>query len=283
MTEQHRHNGTHPKHEQAEHFDHVGSPEFETYRPHREHRLYRYLMAYKLQRALELLPWPLAGRTALSVCGGSGMDAEFVERAGAHVVLLDISRGALLRARERARSYGLGYRLVSGDAEHLPFRSATFDVSFVHDGLHHLVEPGRAIDEMARVARDGVVINEPADAFLTKLLIGLRLIPAREEAGNLVVRFDSVSLQARLARLGFPLGESARYLVKYGHPPARWWRLFDHPVAFTLARLLFLLFGVRLLGRFGNKLSVAATRLGTGRVPAQPGLVSAASRSAESI
>ncbi len=236
------------KHEQAGHFDHIGTPEFEIHRPHGDSRLYRFLMSYKFRRAVDLLPWPLVGRRALTVCCGSGMDAEFLERAGAAVVALDISHGALLRARERARIYGLHYRVVLGDAA-----------------------PERAISEMARVAREGVVITEPADAAVTKLAIALRLIPAREEAGNLVVRFEAGWLRGLFARLGFPRLASARYLVKYGHPPAGWWRLLDGDLPFALVRAGFLLLGVRLLGRFGNKLSVAAARA--------PGTVALATRS----
>jgi len=248
------------KHGQADHFDHIGSPEFEINRPHGESKLYRYLMKFKFRRAAELLPFPLRGRSVLTVCCGSGMDAEFLERAGARVVALDISIGALERARERAAKYGLSYRVVLGDAEQLPFRTNAFDVSFVHDGLHHLPEPRRAISEMARTAAAGVVITEPADAFLTKLAIALHLIPEREDAGNLVVRFDAASLSRLLAELGFPASASARYLVKYGHPPARWWHLFDQPVLGLLAEGGLLFLGVYCLGRFGNKLSVAAVK-----------------------
>ena len=248
------------KHGQAVHFDHAGSPEFEIHRPHGESRLYRFLMEYKFDRAVNLLPWPVRGRLALSVCSGSGMDAEFLERGGARVVGLDISHGALLRSRRRAHTYGLAYVLVRGDAEALPFRSSAFDVSFVHDGLHHLVEPRRAITEMARVARGAVVITEPADAALTKLAIALRIIPAREDSGNLVARFDAGALRELFCSLGFQTFRSARYLMKYGHPPGAWWRLLDHPIPFTLARLAFLALGAGALGTVGNKLSVTASR-----------------------
>jgi ubiquinone/menaquinone biosynthesis C-methylase UbiE len=147
--------------------------------------------------------------------------------------------------------------LVQGDAEHLPFKSDAFHVSFVHDGLHHLEQPDRAIREMARVADSGVVVTEPADAALTKLAIALHLIPAREDAGNLVIRFDATSLRRLLSDLGFSNTASARYLVKYGHPPSGWWRLFDAPPLFRLARAAFVTTGAGLFARYGNKVSVA--------------------------
>jgi ubiquinone/menaquinone biosynthesis C-methylase UbiE len=269
----HGHHGH--KHGQADHYDHIGTPEFEIHRPHREGSLYRFLMRYKFQRAIRLLPWPLEGRTALSLCCGSGMDAEMLERSGAQVVALDISQGALLRARERARAYGLSYHLVRGDAEHLPFRTGSVDVSFVHDGLHHLPKPELAIAEMARVASTGVVITEPADAALTRLCIAVGLVPELEDSGNEVMRFEAATLGRLFGQLGFDRVRSARYLVKYGHPPAGWWRIFDYPPLFRLARAGFLLVGQDLLGRFGNKLSVAAART-TDAAPAPGATVAAA-------
>jgi hypothetical protein len=113
---------------------------------------------------------------------------------------------------------------------------------------------------MGRAAREAIVITEPADAFLTKLAITLGLIAAREDSGNLVVRFEPGALRRILAELDFAEFAFSRYLLKYGHPPPRWWRAFDHPVLFAIARATFMAVGVGLLGRLGNKLSAAGVR-----------------------
>ncbi len=55
------------------------------------------------------------------------------------------------------------------DATNLPFPDNTFDVVSVHDGLHHLSEPWKAVREMVRVAKKGIVIIEPAKAAYLKL------------------------------------------------------------------------------------------------------------------
>ena len=47
------------------------------------------------------------------------------------------------------------------DAEDVPLSDGSFDVCEVHDGLHHLPRPFEAIAEMARVAREGLIIIEP--------------------------------------------------------------------------------------------------------------------------
>lgn len=246
---------------QADYYDHnIEDPEFEINRPHGESRLYRYLMDFKFARVTQLLGRSLQGSTVLVICCGSGMDAEYAAHSGARVVALDISSGCLDRARVRAERYGVKYGLVKGDAENLPFQDSSFDYAFVHDGLHHLPRPELAIAEMARVAKRGIMITEPADANVTKLLIRSRLMKSYEEAGNYVLRFHPLRLATLCRYLGFDRIASSRYLVKYGHPPASWWRYLDTEPLFQAARLTFLLFGSALFGRWGNKLAFVAER-----------------------
>src|SRR5204863_4301716 len=90
---------------QASFFDEA-DPEFEVSRPHGTPWLYRWLLAEKFRRSLEALPLPSEELTAATICGGSGMDAEFLARVGASVISTDISLGAAQRTRERARRYG---------------------------------------------------------------------------------------------------------------------------------------------------------------------------------
>jgi ubiquinone/menaquinone biosynthesis C-methylase UbiE len=246
---------------QADYYDHkVEDPEFEINRPHGESRLYRYLMDFKFDRVIKLLGRSLQGSSVLVICCGSGMDAEYLARRGARVVAMDISSGCLGRARVRAGRYAVDYMLVRGDAENLPFRDCSFDFAFVHDGLHHLPEPERAIREMARVAQRGILITEPADANLTKLLIRSRVMKPYEEAGNYVIRFDAQRLEPLCRALGFDRVSSSRYLVKYGHPPGRWWRGLDPLPLFELSRSAFWLLGVAVFGRWGNKIAFVAER-----------------------
>lgn len=246
---------------QTDYYDRrIKDPEFEINRPHGESRLYRYLMDFKFNRVIKLLGRSLHGSNVLAICCGSGMDAEYLAGCGASVVAMDVSSGCLERARVRADRYGVEYRLVRGDAHNLPFRDSSFDYAFVHDGLHHLAEPERAIREMARVAQLGILITEPADASLTKLLIRARVMKPYEDAGNYVIRFDANRLEPVCRDLGFDRISSSRYLVKYGHPPGSWWRRLDASPLFELGRAAFLLLGVAILGRWGNKMAFVAER-----------------------
>ena len=65
------------------------------------------------------------------------------------------------------------YAWSAQDAEALSFPDAHFDFSLVHSGLHHCHSPHRALLEMYRVARRGVVLFEPYDSTVARL--GVRL------------------------------------------------------------------------------------------------------------
>jgi SAM-dependent methyltransferase len=59
------------------------------------------------------------------------------------------------------------------DAEHLDYADSSFDVCLVHQALHHCRSPHRALGEMYRVARHGIVVFEPHESLMSRL--GVRL------------------------------------------------------------------------------------------------------------
>ena len=75
-------------------FFNEADPEFELSRPHGSPWLYRWLLSEKFRRSLDGLVLPARRVTAATICGGSGMDAEFLARVGASVISTDISLGA---------------------------------------------------------------------------------------------------------------------------------------------------------------------------------------------
>lgn len=66
------------------------------------------------------------------------------------------------------------------DAQNLSFGNAQFDYAFVSDGLHHCASPHRALLEMYRVARKGVVMFEGRDSLLMRLANQLHMSPEYE-------------------------------------------------------------------------------------------------------
>ena len=238
-------------------YDEECDPEFEIARPHNCGRLYQFLIEYKYQTGLKVLGLDVAGLSVLEVCCGSGMMAEKFARVGAKVTGTDFSPAAIARARERARRYRFDAAFLVADAEQLAFADHSFDIVAVHDGLHHLDNPERAIREMARVARRGVLILDPARAALTKLAVRLGIAVEVEDAGNPVKRLDPKAVGTILRGEGFDRIAFRRTLMYYPHEPYGWFEWFDNPLLFFLFSAAFR--GVNLaLGRWGNKLSLAA-------------------------
>ncbi|MEA1932059.1 MAG: methyltransferase domain-containing protein [Euryarchaeota archaeon] len=75
---------------------------------------------------------------ALDLGCGNGRHAQALAEAGADVVGLDVSRGLLTEARERATGRGFVVDLVHGDASRLPFLNDAFSQIVYVATLHHL-------------------------------------------------------------------------------------------------------------------------------------------------
>lgn len=251
--------GSAQKQAQAHHFDRLGEEAFEIARPHGTPRLYRFLLGEKFRRGVAPIRSRLRGATALTVCGGSGMDAEFLARAGAVVTSSDLSLGAALRASERSERYGIHIRSIVADVEQLPYADRSFDLVAVHDGLHHLRDPFAGLSEMARVAGRWVVVTEPARASATRLAIRLGLALETEEAGNRVMRMEPSEVAAFLETRGFATLRAERYAMYYPHRPGTVTGLLSHPIIFPIARVGWQVANV-VVGRFGNKMVVIAER-----------------------
>lgn len=249
------------KEQQVSYFREHVNPEFEIERPRGTGRLYSYLMRYKFDTALEAVPFRVHDQCVLNVCCGSGMDIEFMAHTGARVIGLDLSKDAVRRTRERAARYGFAVQLVVGDAENLPFRNDAVALGFVHDGLHHLPEPHRALRELVRVSRRGIVLTEPANAAVTRLAVKLGVSEEYEEAGNYVYRLSKPELVSLFHSLGVRALTIRRYLMYYHHEPKWYYRLFDYTVPFRLFQVLFWLVNA-VVSRWGNKLMCLALKDG---------------------
>lgn len=251
------------KRTQAAFFD-AQPASWEATRPHGAPALYAWLMAEKFRRSLRGLETILPGATVLTVCGGSGMDAEFLARAGARVIASDISPGAALRVRERAERHGVEISPIVADAEALPFKTGSIDVVYVHDGLHHLEDPMAGLREMTRVARVAVSLTEPARARATALAVRLGISEDEEEAGNRVERLDPEAVVGQLRASAMDVIGVDRYAMYYRHEPGPMVRALSRGPLLGAAKAAFAL-GNLVLGPVGNKLTVRALHGSMGR------------------
>lgn len=92
---------------------------------------------------------PRRGERVLDVAAGTGVSTAELARTGARCVAADFSLGMLRAGSRRA------VPRIAADALDLPFRDGAFDAVTISFGLRNVVDPDRALREMARVTRSG--------------------------------------------------------------------------------------------------------------------------------
>jgi ubiquinone/menaquinone biosynthesis C-methylase UbiE/uncharacterized protein YbaR (Trm112 family) len=246
------------KAQQAAFFDSDMEREWEITRPRGAPRLHRWILNHKFARSIDGLQMDLRNSSALVVCGGSGLDAEFLALRGCEVVVTDVSSGAMARAAERSRRNGFALTPIVADVERLPFADNSFDLVYVHDGLHHLADPYVGLSEMARVARVALSITEPSQALATRVAEQLGIAERVEEAGNKVMRLELKDVTRHLVDKGLRVTRASRYAVFYRHYPGWPSRFLSTGVLYPVVTRGITLANAAIGDFVGNKLTVQA-------------------------
>jgi len=128
---------------------------------------------------------------------GDGSFSLLLAQSAEKVIAVDSSAKMIEFAREQAtRNHvkNIEYRL--GDMEELPIDTASIDIAFFSQSLHHALHPQRALEEAARILRPGgrVVILD---------LIKHRFEEARELYADEWLGFGEAELEAMLGKAGF--------------------------------------------------------------------------------
>lgn len=106
---------------------------------------YQHSEAHRRGADLDLLvEWAMGARTGLDVGSGGGHVARRLREAGLQVVTVDPALG--MQAD------------VQAFAEDLPFADGSFDVVACRAAVHHFADVRAGVAEMARVARDRVLV-----------------------------------------------------------------------------------------------------------------------------
>ncbi|MBI5048696.1 MAG: class I SAM-dependent methyltransferase [Deltaproteobacteria bacterium] len=148
---------------------------------------------------------PVAGCRILEACCGTATLSLMAVEKGAEVYSIDISRGMLNVAREKAQRQKAELRLVRSDVLSIPFKEKTFDGVIASMGLHEIpFDAVRLIfKEVKRVLKDDgrfVLFDyyqgEGFAGFIQKIFfIFAEHEPARE--------FINADLQKELREAGF--------------------------------------------------------------------------------
>ncbi|MFZ1018042.1 MAG: methyltransferase domain-containing protein [Candidatus Cybelea sp.] len=145
------------------------------------------------------------GEAVLDVGAGTGVVAITAARAGARVSALDLTPALLEAAREHARIAGFPeIDWIEGDAEHLPYPDASFDVVLSQFGHIFAPRPEVAIAEMRRVLKPSGRIafaTWPPDKLVGKLFqfIGRNSPPLPPGVPPPVLWGDEGTIRQRLA------------------------------------------------------------------------------------
>src|ERR1022692_623533 len=134
---------------------------------------------------------------------GEGTISQLMAQRAKKVIAIDNSEKMVEFGVELARKHGIAnleYRL--GDLEDVPIRSATVDLAFLSQALHHAVHPERAVAEAWRILKRGGRI-----AILD--LSRHNFEEAREMYADLWLGFTEVEIERHLKAAGFKHVETA--------------------------------------------------------------------------
>lgn len=165
-----------------------------------ERSLFSWLTFYQL---FELLPHIRRYKPAsiLAVMCGTGREFDIWAKLTPNVWGADISTGALVQARQRARGLGITGDMVAVDVGELPFCDQSFDMVVVHHGLHHMTSLKEPLLELLRVTRRWCVLCEPVDGAMRRMLRRTGISPAVEPGGTKVHDLNEQEVR-NLASLG---------------------------------------------------------------------------------
>jgi ArsR family transcriptional regulator len=143
---------------------------------------------------------------------GEGAISQLMAQRAKRVIAIDNSEKMVEFGAGLARQHGIGnmeYRL--GDLEDVPIRSATVDLAFLSQALHHARHPQRAVEEARRILKPGGRI-----AVLD--LNRHHFEEAREMYADVWLGFTELELERYLKGGGFKNVETA-VVYKETEPP----------------------------------------------------------------
>lgn len=191
------------------------------------------------------------GRRVLDVGCGPGWITYQYAKSGANIFSLDLTFTAVTLARKNLTKDGFNSHFVTADAEHIPYKSESFDFVSCDGVLHHTPGTEKGVAEICRVIKTGGraalsfyyenIMLRGKFFMLTKLIMkilgvklhGVKKISfalTKEEFGNMYDGVDNplgkiysrAACERMLTKAGFKIVRSKVYYF-----PKRFFRLSD--------------------------------------------------------
>lgn len=153
------------------------------------HDYFRAIPFVHLKKLLDRNDISLDNKTLLIASCGCGIDAHYLKKyyRPRKICFTDIH----VQAMEKTQSNFYNDFFVLTDNHQLAFKSGSFDYVFIAASLHHLKEPISGLYELLRVAKNGLMVIEPNDSWLTRVFEKMGWAHEYEvEHGNYVYRFN---------------------------------------------------------------------------------------------
>ena len=198
-----------------------------------------------------------SGEWILTICSADGKDVLLLNRylLTNHIhlnnVLTDISFYALLEAKKKFRFFSSCFILAN--SQDPPFCNNTFDICYVHNGLHHLPDPPAALVNLGKKASRLLLASEPKKNILLELL-GIQ----KPEEGEVEYRFTRNEIITLLGsefkeiKIQTSFIQNIRILQKLFNKIDLLFIYVVFRIAFTIVNLF--------LGRFGNSMLISANK-----------------------
>lgn len=156
-----------------------------------------YVPGKSWKSVAEALLYLMPPLTIADLGAGEGLFALLLARSANRVIAVDNSDKMLEVGRDQAERHGVqNIEFRQGDMEELPIDSASVDVVFFSQSLHHALHPGRALSEAQRILVPGgrVVLLDLAKH---------RYEEARELYADEWLGFSEAELESMLQNAGF--------------------------------------------------------------------------------
>jgi SAM-dependent methyltransferase len=147
------------------------------------------------------------GREMLEIGPGPGAATEWLRRRVARLVAVEIDPVAAVRLA--ARFAGTNVDVVTGDASHLDFPSASFDSVGSFTMLHHLATTtlqNQFLREALRVLRPGgVLVGCDSTAITQRHDFHVGDVYRSIEPSSLLTRLQTIGFETVMVRIGYDL------------------------------------------------------------------------------